>query len=497
MIDQNDISRILSEESSDLKVLCTSKNINKWSRRKPMDLPTIGKLIDDEIRGAHYGLTIPLGIRGCNQPTVWEYARPKGGRTSPYRLGDFDGYSHEAPAAVEVTIYGDEYATPKTGIRIGAKANMDDTNGGIMASELMIGTTRVSDMYLGMMLRDNETKRVAYSGTSVYKIGEQEEVAVGTSALADLETGEYELIVFLCENQWTPQVNATQTPVNPVTVEQGARLIWWENSQTWYGHVMWSSHKRIDTPETVTMLGNIQLQQNSNVSELKVDGADDADIRRRLTIRNQDKTQRFSNYNPHTTGDYKSSIICLAAWDDMTDMNDSIIVGICYRYKGQSDNSMLGSAMMHEQGWERKLMVLSGSRIVYEEGIGDNVGARYVTYAWSDAFGESDGTLTYPQGRKLTGIIISNRVRNSGSRQDYSGVQICLEMENGERMFHNIGNAHICMKADEDYSIYIDGYSQRYDDVIDDDKERIVFRNESGATECDIDLELLNPLAEE
>lgn len=89
---------------NDVGGLCTSDAINKWAKYKPVSRPVLRPLTEEERKGTggtgeYYGLQCTL-----TQITIspelhnvgFEYIRPTGGISSPYRLSDFDGYDHAA-----------------------------------------------------------------------------------------------------------------------------------------------------------------------------------------------------------------------------------------------------------------------------------------------------------------------------------------------------------------------------------------------------------------
>lgn len=84
----------------------SSSGINKWSRHKPINHPTLFTLSEDEFVGANEDKLqgIFYGLKGANNLKLnelhnanYEYVGlPKGGSGSPYRLGDFRGYAKYA-----------------------------------------------------------------------------------------------------------------------------------------------------------------------------------------------------------------------------------------------------------------------------------------------------------------------------------------------------------------------------------------------------------------
>lgn len=83
--------------------LCIHQNINKFAKYKPIHHSGLQELTDDDRKdrisnGEFYGIT-------CRQPNMnlgslnnatFEYNRPKGGISSPYRISDFINYNHKA-----------------------------------------------------------------------------------------------------------------------------------------------------------------------------------------------------------------------------------------------------------------------------------------------------------------------------------------------------------------------------------------------------------------
>ena len=97
------VANELQTSSHDVGTLCTHKNINMWSKWKPINVNAT-TLTDQILIDNDYGIIAPEpeSIIERAMDKVWEYDRPKGGSTSPYRLGDFRGYAHDAVPPVSV-----------------------------------------------------------------------------------------------------------------------------------------------------------------------------------------------------------------------------------------------------------------------------------------------------------------------------------------------------------------------------------------------------------
>lgn len=101
------VGKAIGVSSHDWSELCTSGNINKWSKHKPVRYPKTTGLIDSEFKGTTadnlngilYGLAGRVSAVSYKDlhTTTYEYVgRPTGTSDAPYRIGDFRGYDHNA-----------------------------------------------------------------------------------------------------------------------------------------------------------------------------------------------------------------------------------------------------------------------------------------------------------------------------------------------------------------------------------------------------------------
>lgn len=89
------VGQTLGTSSRDVGTLCTHQNINKWSRWKPVKLDNLTSGRTHPTLGTIIPLTINQLILS-KKDEFWEYEKPTGGVSSPYRLGDFREYEHTA-----------------------------------------------------------------------------------------------------------------------------------------------------------------------------------------------------------------------------------------------------------------------------------------------------------------------------------------------------------------------------------------------------------------
>lgn len=99
------VGNAIGSSSRDVGTLCKSTLINKWAYGKPVSYPINVGITARERKLANQGfdlnkvVTISVDELMTGTPSnSWTYVHPSGGTNSPYRLGDFRGYNHNAPA---------------------------------------------------------------------------------------------------------------------------------------------------------------------------------------------------------------------------------------------------------------------------------------------------------------------------------------------------------------------------------------------------------------
>ena len=118
------VANTLGTSTRDVGSLCTSENINKWAKYKPIDNDTVAYDTNTWLNSAYAnedgkcGLNInPVRIETgdmrwtfktmrdqYNDPTQWQYIKA----SKAFRLGDFRGYQHDAVCPVR-TAYRKDY----------------------------------------------------------------------------------------------------------------------------------------------------------------------------------------------------------------------------------------------------------------------------------------------------------------------------------------------------------------------------------------------------
>ena len=103
------VKTALGAGSNDVGTLCTHQNINKWSKWKPVSSNKHEGITTTDLINKKFGLdiisksTIYDLLTYYSKNSIWNYLKPTGGASSPYRLGDFRNYDHSAYKAFNTT----------------------------------------------------------------------------------------------------------------------------------------------------------------------------------------------------------------------------------------------------------------------------------------------------------------------------------------------------------------------------------------------------------
>lgn len=104
------VGNALGTTSRDVGTLCKHSSINKWAKYKPIAYNTTSPLTEAQRKEKNYGIEAWSGS-SPNQVIIFHlftdgstsitYNAPSGGTVSPYRLGDFRKYNHDATAPIQ------------------------------------------------------------------------------------------------------------------------------------------------------------------------------------------------------------------------------------------------------------------------------------------------------------------------------------------------------------------------------------------------------------
>lgn len=131
------IANTIGVSSNDVGTLCSSMNINKYSKYKPViyanDFPDRSGNWWRSING-NCGINITsyttlsamfTALRASS--TVWQYLPPTGTSSAPYRLADFRSYNHMASAPLFTNRLADVYYKNNLTVPVSIAINVPDT----------------------------------------------------------------------------------------------------------------------------------------------------------------------------------------------------------------------------------------------------------------------------------------------------------------------------------------------------------------------------------
>lgn len=240
-ITTNLVKTTLGASTNNTGQLCIHSNVNKWAKFKPVPL---AENAPSRVSGSTWyratngncGLNIPnystmaLMFTALRNSTVmWDYQKPGGGASQPYRLADFGWYEHNAqPPLVPMSLYSTYYAVFNI---LGTSLSLRVQNQYELTVNDLGYTYNLGGMYYGVA--------ICKQGTSGYKYMTQNvTISAGGGGALDVpistELGTYEVVYFLATNKklsisdpdivntFIPIPNAMQTVLiksTPITVE--------------------------------------------------------------------------------------------------------------------------------------------------------------------------------------------------------------------------------------------------------------------------------------
>ena len=232
----------LGYPSMNVATLCGEKSacaayINRWSRRKPVryasstvDRSSEWWRASDGLCGLAVNSYTSVGgfdtsgtflYRLIRQLDQWDYVPPTGGSTSPYRLGDFAGYYHDAICPVGVPESAAYYISTSGTISVGfdlAVSDGDEDN--LTLADIEVGGVSLSRFYVGLLMRKSSGSY--FIGTSSARMGTGSvscEISPLTSSHVGVWTG-YPFLAadsFSCEDS-VPSTTFVPLPVTPLVM---------------------------------------------------------------------------------------------------------------------------------------------------------------------------------------------------------------------------------------------------------------------------------------
>ncbi len=229
------VMNYIGGSSNNVGQLCLHPNINKWAKYKPVryNSVNINRLSESWWRAqdGNCGLNIPVypniaamftALR--NNTVMWDYLKPSGGATQPFRIADFGGYEHTAqPPFVPQQLNSTYYRT--LGI-IGTALDLRPQSSNELSVSDLGSAYNLGAMYFGVAL--------CQQGTSGYKYMTQNiTMSAGGGGGLDIpissELGTYEVVYFLAEKSKLsfsdPDITNTFIPI-----PNAMQIVYIENS---------------------------------------------------------------------------------------------------------------------------------------------------------------------------------------------------------------------------------------------------------------------------
>ena len=185
-----DLQAVLGTSENRVSYLCTHSNIKRCAKYKPVDYNTQGQRITNAQRAAvNYGIVdIPVWSRltymssflfgdkqtsayypSCGLKTEYfNYRKPQGGSTSPYRLADFINYDHDVPSDFIYPITSNTISIEADGLMqiIFPKGFVNDYV--LRYSDLIYdGQHNIGSMYFGIIMQKGSTTIVATQNNAI------------------------------------------------------------------------------------------------------------------------------------------------------------------------------------------------------------------------------------------------------------------------------------------------------------------------------------------
>jgi len=200
------VKNYIGGSNNNIGQLCLHPNVNKWAKYKPVryNSVNINRSTDNwwKAMDGNCGLNIPVypniaamftALR--NNTVMWDYLKPSGGATQPFRIADFGGYEHTAqPPFVPQALNSTYYAT------LNIMPTALDLRGNTQY-ELNISdfgeAYNLGNMYFGVAICKQNT-----SGYKYMTVNTKMNTGGGSNINVPInnENGIYEVVYFLAEN---------------------------------------------------------------------------------------------------------------------------------------------------------------------------------------------------------------------------------------------------------------------------------------------------------
>lgn len=209
------VGQELGVSTHNVGALCTSTNINKWAKYKPVNFTGTRTVNWYKANDLKCGLNINgystissmiAYIRANNN--IWSYNPPQGGANTPYRLADFAGYNHSAIKPFDINLLSANYYKD---INSSIGLNLEITtvdNSNLLLSD--IGS--ITSYYFASVIVPNGANTGNWLGCNTNVANSGLAVSIPISTFSE---GKYDIIHFLAQ---TTKVNLTDVEVTNIFI---------------------------------------------------------------------------------------------------------------------------------------------------------------------------------------------------------------------------------------------------------------------------------------
>ena len=153
------VANAIGESSRKWSVLCKSSKINKWSKWKPVSINKVTPITAGDLKNIDYGLKPPTPKTDYTEvvDVKWTYEKPTGSSTSPFRIGDFRNYYHNAGAIVSAEQDVKINKATNTTKMFGLSMNIGDSDEQIGLNDF---SGVIGDYYYGIVFENGNNKYI-------------------------------------------------------------------------------------------------------------------------------------------------------------------------------------------------------------------------------------------------------------------------------------------------------------------------------------------------
>lgn len=238
-----DVSTVLAVASHNIGYLCSNlhKKTNKFAKFKPEKNSTTEPLSLQARKSNNFGLVAAStytsktafinAAKSSSFNPGWNYQPPTGGAGSPFRIGDFNGYDHEAksPFGTLNPFTGMLSSSTTTSLTVPCEAPADDP-GSINIADMQNGTNNYSAWYFGILLYNGSR---SFMATATQPISTLQNWQVDFGWINPSYAGEYTGVPFLSSKPFTTSGSEPSGVRIVGTGNKGVKIVLKSTSETY------------------------------------------------------------------------------------------------------------------------------------------------------------------------------------------------------------------------------------------------------------------------